>query len=122
MEVVPLDLGLTPHANVARLHSKRKETREKTQRTVTHADAAISKAEKKAQQDLQKFQRKQTIRRVRQTWWFEKFFWFISSENYLVVAGRDVQQTEQLFCRHLGPKDVFVQADVAGARTCFIKN
>eukprot|EP00927_Polykrikos_kofoidii_P009666 TRINITY_DN14043_c0_g1_i1.p1 TRINITY_DN14043_c0_g1~~TRINITY_DN14043_c0_g1_i1.p1 ORF type:complete len:1282 (+),score=339.78 TRINITY_DN14043_c0_g1_i1:203-3847(+) len=122
MEVVPLNLNLSSRSNVARLHSFRKETREKASRTQTHAEAAVKQAEKKAQNDLKKFQFKQTIRRVRQTWWFEKFIWFISSENYLVLAGRDAQQTEQLFCRYLGKDDAFIQADVAGARSCFVKN
>ena len=80
MEVVALNLNLSAHANVARLHAKRKETRDKTSRTQTNAEAAIKSAERKAHQDLQKFDLKQTIRRVRQTWWFEKFIWFISSE------------------------------------------
>ena len=29
---------------------------------------------------------------TRKPFWFEKFFWFISSENYLVLSGRDAQQ------------------------------
>eukprot|EP00930_Biecheleria_cincta_P098134 TRINITY_DN89816_c0_g1_i1.p1 TRINITY_DN89816_c0_g1~~TRINITY_DN89816_c0_g1_i1.p1 ORF type:complete len:1171 (+),score=260.54 TRINITY_DN89816_c0_g1_i1:49-3513(+) len=122
MEVVPLDLNLTSHANIARLHSRRKETRDKTARTATHAEAAIKSAERKAQQDLNKYELKQSIRRVRPAWWFEKFIWFVSSENYLVVAGHDALQTEQLFLKHIGPDDAFVQADVAGARTCFVRN
>ena len=81
MEVVSLDLNLSAHANVARLHARRKETREKTSRTQTHAEAAIKSAERKAHQDMQKFDLKQTIRRVRQNWWFEKYIWFISSES-----------------------------------------
>ena len=32
--------------------------------------------------------------------WFEKFLWFISSENYIVVAGRDAQQNEMLVKRY----------------------
>jgi predicted ribosome quality control (RQC) complex YloA/Tae2 family protein len=28
--------------------------------------------------------------------WFEKFHWFISTENYIVIAGRDAQQNEVL--------------------------
>lgn len=136
---------------------------------------------------MQKFDLKQTIRRVRQNWWFEKYIWFISSEtlgeangllmhfhwagcchslflkpglvarcrgivnfesshhpsvvkylifqwaaqgpasclafrNYLVISGHDAIQTEQLFLKHVGPNDAFVQADVAGARTCFVRN
>ena len=50
-------------------------------RTQTHAEAAIKSAERKAHQDMQKFDLKQTIRRVHQNWWFEKYIWFISSET-----------------------------------------
>lgn len=32
---------------------------------------------------------------------FEKFLWFISSENYLVIAGRDQQQNEMIVKRYL---------------------
>lgn len=32
---------------------------------------------------------------------FEKFLWFISSENYLVIAGRDQQQNELIVKRYL---------------------
>jgi hypothetical protein len=31
---------------------------------------------------------------VRKPHWFERFHWFISSENYLVISGRDAQQNE----------------------------
>uniref|UniRef100_A0A8R1Y260 NFACT RNA-binding domain-containing protein n=1 Tax=Onchocerca volvulus TaxID=6282 RepID=A0A8R1Y260_ONCVO len=31
--------------------------------------------------------------------WFEKFFWFVSSENYLVIGGRNAQQDELLVKR-----------------------
>ena len=34
---------------------------------------------------------------------FEKFLWFISSENYLVIGGRDTQQNELIVKRHLRP-------------------
>uniref|UniRef100_A0A7S4SG76 NFACT RNA-binding domain-containing protein n=1 Tax=Alexandrium monilatum TaxID=311494 RepID=A0A7S4SG76_9DINO len=122
MQVVPLDLSLSARANVARLHAARKQTREKTSKTMAQAEQAIKQAERKAQQDLQKYQLKQSIRRVRQTWWFEKFHWFLSSENYLVLAGRDSAQAEQIFRRHVGPRDVFVHADVGGATSCFVKS
>ena len=34
---------------------------------------------------------------------FEKFLWFISSENYLVIGGRDQQQNELIVKKHLRP-------------------
>ncbi|OXB72809.1 UNVERIFIED_CONTAM: hypothetical protein H355_011333 [Colinus virginianus] len=53
---------------------------------------------------------------------FEKFLWFISSENYLVIAGRDQQQNELIVKRYLKPGDIYVHADLHGATSCVIKN
>lgn len=52
-----------------------------------------------------------------QTWGFSP-----TRRNYLVISGHDAMQSEQLFLKHVGPNDAFVQADVAGARTCFVRN
>ncbi len=41
------------------------------------------------------------ILKARKVHWFEKFFWFISSENYLVIGGRDQQQNELLVKKYL---------------------
>ncbi len=38
---------------------------------------------------------------VRKVFWFEKFYWFVSSENYIVLSGRDAQQNELLVKRYL---------------------
>ena len=62
------------------------------------------------------------IIQARKTYWFEKFFWFISSENYLVIAGRDQQQNELIVKRYMGPNDVYVHADMHGASSIIIKN
>jgi predicted ribosome quality control (RQC) complex YloA/Tae2 family protein len=53
---------------------------------------------------------------------FEKFLWFITSENYLVIGGRDSQQNELIVKRHLRAGDVYVHADLHGATSCIIKN
>lgn len=38
---------------------------------------------------------------VRKPYWFERFHWFVSSENYLVLSGRDAQQNELLVKRYM---------------------
>ena len=45
---------------------------------------------------------------------FEKFNWFVSSENYLVLGARDPSQADQLFLRVMTSRDVYVHADVRG--------
>lgn len=43
----------------------------------------MKSAEKKTKQTLKEVQAISTITKARKVFWFEKFFWFISSENYL---------------------------------------
>lgn len=60
--------------------------------------------------------------RARKTFWFEKFHWFISSDSYLVVAGRDAQQNELLVRRYLRVGDIYVHAEIQGAASVIIRN
>ncbi len=46
-------------------------------------------------------QRAAVVQQVRKPYWFERFNWFLSSENYLVISGRDAQQNEILVKRYL---------------------
>ena len=57
-----------------------------------------------------------------QVMWFEKFDWFISSEDILVLAGRDAQQNELLVKKYLKRGDAYVHADLHGAASCVVKN
>ena len=42
--------------------------------------------------DLTKHRQQQVkVDRMRKVFWFEKFDWFISSENYLVISGKNAQ-------------------------------
>ena len=46
-------------------------------------------------------QKAAVVQQVRKPYWFERFNWFVSSENYLVLSGRDAQQNELLVKRYL---------------------
>lgn len=65
---------------------------------------------------------KSSIQQVRKQHWFEKFIYFVSSENFLVLAGRDAQQNEMLVKRHMDKGDIYLHADIHGAATHIIKN
>lgn len=53
--------------------------------------------------------------------WYEKFRWFISSEGYLVIGGRDVRSNENLAKHQMSPNDVFIHASIHGAPYTLIK-
>ena len=46
----------------------------------------------------------------------------MSSDGYLVLGGKDAQQNEYLYRRHLKRGDIFVHADLHGASCVIIKN
>ncbi|MEN2498090.1 MAG: hypothetical protein MHMPM18_002412 [Marteilia pararefringens] len=54
-------------------------------------------------------------------YWFEDFHWFFTSENVLVVGGRDAQQNDQLVKRYLSKGDKYIHADVHGASSIIVK-
>jgi len=58
-------------------------------------------AEKKINKEIHQVKVSTSINKIRKPYWFEKFLWFISSENYLVIGGRDMQQNELLVKRYL---------------------
>jgi len=86
------------------------------------SNKAFKSAEKKTKQTLKDVATAASINKTRKTYWFEKFLWFISSENYLVIGGRDQQQNELIVKRYLRPGDLYVHADLHGASSCIIKN
>ncbi|KAI9345810.1 G-protein alpha subunit-domain-containing protein [Zopfochytrium polystomum] len=94
------------------------------EKTVAAGEKALKHAEKKIQQELRAKEAKAPamIRAIRKPYWFEKFMWFVSSENYLVLAGRDAIQTDMLLRRYLGPGDAVVHADLEGAPVVLVKN
>ena len=53
--------------------------------------------------------------------WFESFRWFFTTEDFLVVGGRDAGSNEKLVKKHLAPGDVYFHADVHGAPSCVLK-
>lgn len=53
--------------------------------------------------------------------WYEKHRWFISSDNTLVVGGRDANSNELIVKKYLDPNDIYLHADIHGASSVSIK-
>ncbi|XP_049595496.1 ribosome quality control complex subunit NEMF [Syngnathus scovelli] len=120
--LVDVDLSLSAYANAKKYYDCKRNAEKKEQKTIQAADKAMKSAEKKTQKTLKEVQTVTTIQKARKIYWFEKFLWFITSENYLVIAGRDQQQNEMIVKRYLRAGDIYVHADLHGATSCVIKN
>ncbi|RDL41693.1 putative Nuclear export mediator factor Nemf [Venustampulla echinocandica] len=121
---IDINLGLSPWSNAREYYDQRRSAATKEQKTLESSTKALKSQEAKIAQDLKKGlkQEKAILRPVRKQMWFEKFIWFISSDGYLVLGGKDAQQHEMLYKKYLKKSDVYVHAEIEGATPVIIRN
>lgn len=121
---IDIDLALSPWANARQYYDQKKTAAVKEKKTMEASTKALQSAEKKIDLDLKKGlkQEKAALRPARKQFWFEKFLYFISSDGYLVIGGKDSQQNELLYRRYLKKGDIYVHADLQGASSVIVKN
>lgn len=119
---VDIDISLSAFANARRFFVKRRAAVNKEKKTIEVSKKAYKNVERKTKAMLKEVVVKTNITRARKRYWFENFFWFLSSDGYLVVAGRDAEQNELLVKRYMKNNDIYVHADLHGASTVIIKN
>ncbi|XP_008674338.1 nuclear export mediator factor NEMF [Zea mays] len=122
VEKVEVDIALSAHANARRWYEMKKKQESKQEKTITAHDKAFKAAEKKTRLQLAQEKTVAAITHMRKVHWFEKFNWFISSENYLIISGRDAQQNELIVKRYMSKGDLYVHAELHGASSTIIKN
>jgi len=117
---VTLDIRLSAQDNASMAYDQAKKSESK----VEGAKKQIEKTKEKLDKiEVSASEPKTTRIRVktRKKRWYEKFRWFISSEGFLVLGGRDVKSNENLAKRQMGPNDVFLHAALHGAPYTVIK-
>lgn len=124
--LIDVQVNISAHANITAYYTLRKTLQKKLARTRKAHAAAVKSAEAKIRHDLAQTKAHQhrlvLMKQIKRTWWFEKFAWFLSSDGYLIIAGRDAQQNEQLVKKYMRPWDVYVHADISGAGSIVIRN
>jgi predicted ribosome quality control (RQC) complex YloA/Tae2 family protein len=75
--------------NIQKYFEIKKKSYEKEVKTNSAAQVAIKHAETTAVKEINKHRNTRLIDKARKIFWFEKFDWFISSENYLVISGKN---------------------------------
>jgi predicted ribosome quality control (RQC) complex YloA/Tae2 family protein len=117
------------YANSNRLFAQYRAYKDKSMKTIEASSKAYKAAEETAKRQLLEAQKRKqqsgnhgmTMIGKRKVGWYEKFHWFITSDNYLVIGGRDAQQNELLVKRYLRNGDAYLHADVHGASSCILR-
>ncbi|RLG56292.1 MAG: fibronectin-binding domain-containing protein [Candidatus Hydrothermarchaeota archaeon] len=119
-KILKLDLRKSPSENADFYYNKSKKAKEKLEgakKAILQTVEEIREVKRKGVKKKEK--PKKIVRKKRK--WYEKFRWFISSEGFLILGGRDATQNEILVKKHLGKEDIFVHADIHGAPAVIIK-
>jgi len=128
---IRIDWRKTAWQNAARYYEESKRARAKAEgarRAAEETRAKIAELEKKiaalqTSTTLQeKIHEKIRVKQPREREWFERFHWTRTTDDLLVLAGKNAKQNELLVARHLEQNDLFLHADVHGAAATILKN
>lgn len=104
------------------------ENAKKFKRKVEGAKQAISlysqklkDLEKKKQAEKDEYDEKLIVDKPVNKEWYEKFRWFLSSEGFLVIGGRDATTNEIIIKKHADKNDIVFHTDIAGSPFFLVK-
>lgn len=122
--IIELDLYKNAYQNARDFFGTKKVSKEKEKKTINAMEDVLNQAEKKAraEQEKQSLKIGLGIRSMRKIYWWEKFNWFVSSDNFIVISGKDAQQNEMIVKKYMKKGDIYVHADIHGAASTVIKN
>ncbi len=116
---IEIDLNKSLNENASLYFEKSKKQKKK----LDGLKKALKDTEKKLEMLREKnpVEEKQVLVKKRKKQWFEKFHWFITSDNLLAVAGRDTKSNEEIVKKHMDKTDLYFHADIHGSPHCVLK-
>lgn len=121
-EVLEVDFTLSPFT----IGNSFYEAAKKAERKIIPALEAIEDTKKKIQESEELKSQAEIISKARAIKkrvkrWFEAYHWTRSTNGYLIIAGRNLKENEQLAKRRMDEGDLFFHADVQGAPYTLLK-
>lgn len=117
---ITLDLRKTVEQNAATYFDRAKKFKAKAKGARTAVEkfkAQLSTVQEKKAAEPKKQELKEQVPKQ----WYEKFRWFLASEGYLCVGGRDAGTNELLIKKHVEPHDLICHTEAPGSPFFIIK-
>jgi predicted ribosome quality control (RQC) complex YloA/Tae2 family protein len=113
-----LNACLTVPQNAQRYYERAKEMARKA---AGAREALAITEELRAGKAAPKKTRPASVHRKRKPKWYERFRWFISTDGFLVLGGRDADSNEEIYTKYLEKRDYAMHTDAPGAPLTVIK-
>ena len=123
MEII-IDLNKSVDENAGtyfELAKKAKKKLEGAKEALEDSKKKLSQLQQQEDKFLQEEEKKLTQKEIKREW-YEKFHWFISSEGFLCVGGKDATSNEIVIKKHMEEKDLVFHTEMPGSPFFLIKN
>ncbi len=124
MDGLPFSLRLrnSVQDNAATYYERAKKANKKLEGAEKAIEETLKRLEELRQQkEITVENTTKPVKKRRKKAWYEKFRWFYTSEDSLVIGGKDAVTNEILIKKHLQPHDLVFHADIAGAPFVLMK-
>ncbi|MCK4588906.1 MAG: DUF814 domain-containing protein [Nanoarchaeota archaeon] len=122
---IELDVTKSIEQNAEIFFEKAKKAKKKLEgagKALYESRKKLEKLEKEKEKELEKIKEKAVEKKERKKEWYEKFHWFISSEGFLCIGGRDATSNEIVIKKHAEENDLVLHTDMAGSPFFVIKD
>ncbi|MHC1755642.1 MAG: ribosome rescue protein RqcH [Methanosarcina sp.] len=116
---VNLDIRKTVPQNAQEYYEKVKKFTKKRDGAIRAIQDTRKAMEKKAAAKAAKAGRK--LQASRKKHWYDRFRWFVSSDGFMVVGGRDVDTNEEVFKKYMEKRDIVFHTQTPGAPLTVVK-
>jgi predicted ribosome quality control (RQC) complex YloA/Tae2 family protein len=122
MARITLDLTATIEENAAHYFERAKKVKKKIDGAREALEANKKKLDELILKRNRQLEKENSKPLQRKKEWYEKFRWFLSSEGFLVVGGRDATSNEIVVKKHTDANDLVFHTDMAGSPFFVIKS
>lgn len=116
---INLDIRKTVPQNAQEYYEKVKKFTKKKDGAIRAIEDTKKAMEKKAATKSTKAGRK--LQASRKKHWYDRFRWFVSSDGFLVVGGRDADTNEEIFKKYMEKRDIVFHTQTPGAPLTVVK-
>ncbi|MCD6477041.1 MAG: NFACT family protein, partial [Candidatus Aenigmarchaeota archaeon] len=115
---IEIDFKKSAQQNAQKYFEEFKKYKRKFENAIKKSKQVIDKLKIEEKQKNQE----KIIKKRQKGEWYEKFHWFYTTDNFLVIAGKNAMQNDIIFKKYLDKNDIVLHADIVGASLTVIKS
>ena len=124
-KLVEVDVEEGIHASAQRYYNRAKKFLKKIEgakRAIEEMEVVVEREKKRERKMTESEHEEFRVEDIpRKSAWYERFRWFISSDGFLVIGGRDADTNEEIYKRYMEKRDLVIHSQAHGGPLTLIK-